>query len=67
MDKPPQKPKYLTAEEFLAGAKESPALAKMFQELEDEAKKDLLDEVQLRRQEDWGELAHLIVGAEGRT
>ncbi len=61
----PQEPaRYITSEELLADSQESFAFEQAQREILEEIAKQLIDEVQLRQQEDWTFLAGRIVGAE---
>ncbi len=53
-----------TLDELLQASEESSAVDELFDELDRKASKTLLDEAQLRRQEDWSVLANQIVGGE---
>ena len=55
---------YMTVDDFLQDATESTVVAELYREIQTEAAQKLLDETQLRRQEDWSVLAHQVVGAE---
>ena len=53
-------------EDLTEGAQPSKALEEFERELDKQARDKLLDEVELRRMEDWGAVAHQVVGGEER-
>ena len=55
---------YQSLDELLEGADDCPDVDELFDELEEEDEKKLVNEDQLRQQEDWSFLAHQVVGAE---
>lgn len=66
MEETPETNRYMTADDFLKNAEDCPAVDELYKELREEAREQVLDEVQLRRQQDWGVVAHQVVGAESR-
>lgn len=55
---------FMTTEELLKDAQDTDAVEKLFAEFDEEANKNVLDQTQIRRQEDWSILSHQVVGAE---
>ncbi len=55
---------YLTAEKLFDSAEESTSFKDARKAYLAEIRKELIDEVQRRQQEDWSVLANLVVGAE---
>ena len=55
---------YMTAADFLEGAQECSVVEELFQQLDEEASKTILDDAELRRREDWSILASQVVGGE---
>lgn len=48
---------------FTSGAERSGLAGRLAAEIEEEQDKDLLDQTELRRSEDWNEIANRIVGS----
>ncbi|MEK7794410.1 MAG: hypothetical protein AAB353_07765 [Candidatus Hydrogenedentota bacterium] len=56
--------KYVTADELFKNPVVSESFAEARKDYLGQLKKNLLDEVQLRQQEDWSVVSHLSVGGE---
>jgi hypothetical protein len=65
MPEPPERFRYMRADDFFRSARETRIVQEVRAEILRERGEKVLDEEQLRRQEDWSFLANRVVGAEG--
>jgi len=65
MPEPTERFQYMRAEDFFRSAHETRIVQEVRAEILRERGDRVLDEEQLRRQEDWSFLANKVVGAEG--
>jgi len=55
---------YKTASDFLKDAKDCDVIDDLFRQLKDHQSQTILDDAQLRLQEDWSKVATQVVGSE---
>ncbi len=61
---PENETQYLSIDDLMKGAVDCPEIDQMFEDLAEESSKLIIDPVQLRKRQDWGILAHQVVGGE---